>query len=179
MAQEPGAQDLSGRSEAGPGAEESSLRLWVSPIDVVNLETPPLEQLGRIADGSQPGVFAMVGVSPSPPRHVAAFTFTPDRASGDRSEQGDLGLDARFFPPFDGGLEAPIVAMVGTVRRGPSEPGEEFVLAGRVDYLLANGETVSDHQVTIKGGFGEELKKLLVRCSNLADQSWYMLVIYN
>jgi hypothetical protein len=156
----------------GADAAEQSLRLWASPIDVVSLKTPPLERLRRIADGSESGFFAMVGVSPKPPRHVAAFSFTSEGG-------GELRLDARFHPPFDGGLAAPIAAMVGAVRSGPSQPGDEFALAGTVDYVLTNGQTVSDHEVTIKGGFGEELKKLMVRCSNTANQSWYMLVIYN
>jgi hypothetical protein len=182
MAQERRGDDLSDRSEVGAGVDQLSLRLWASPIDVVSLKTPPLDQLRRIADGSESGFVAMVGVSPSPPRHVAAFTFTSKEGRGGPSglaAGGDLRVDARFHPAFDGGLQAPITAMVGAVRSRPSEPGDEFALAGSMDYLLANGETVSDHEVTIKGGFGEELKKLMVRCSNLADQSWYMLVIYN
>jgi hypothetical protein len=42
--------------------------------------------------------------------------------------------------------------MVGTVRSTRAEPGDEFPLTGRVDYVLTNGETASDHEVTSTAG---------------------------
>lgn len=187
MAEERPVQDSSTQPDVGAeNPEEPALRLWVSPIDVVGYKTPPLGQVRRIAEGREAGFFVMVGVSLSLPRHVAAFTFSSEgdeSASADtgRATTGRLRLDARFTPPFEGGLGAPVAAMTGTFESEVAKPDEVVSLVGTVVDVLASGETTNDHPTTISvsGTFADDLQRFLIRCSNTGNQSYYMLVIYN
>jgi hypothetical protein len=185
MAEERQVHDLStGPDVAAGNPDELGLHLWVSSTDVVVHNTPPLKQVRAIAEGREAGFFTMVGASTSPPRQVAAFTFSSEgdeSADAGRAATGHLRLDARFTPPFDGGLGAPVAAMAGTLKSEPAEPHEVIRLTGTVDYVLASGETISDHPITISvsSTIVDEFRKSRILCSNTANQSYYMLCIYN